>query len=233
MRKFMRPGGHGYDRLVAEVADSTIPNKPAVTYLGRAGFPLEDLRFRSSGFIDATGTFAAMKWRIGEVSDLSAPNHVAGRVQPYEINALWEAESVVFTADVLVPPSTLRAGSTYRVRVKHIFTGDPGADLDLDGASALLEHALGGSDQIAGPSPITTSLLVIGAFQFSFPWNLGADDVVSEIQLSENLLDWAAAGDAAVLSEAVYDGSGIQFETWTVAAPATARHFVRLLVRQR
>jgi hypothetical protein len=61
-----------------------------------------------------------MKWRIGEVSDPSAPNYDPLHAPPYEIQTLWESESATFAAEVTVPPANLRAGSTYRVRVKHM-----------------------------------------------------------------------------------------------------------------
>jgi hypothetical protein len=119
MRAFLQPGGFGYEKLVEEVADGAIPDTPTVSYTGRSGFPMNDLRFRSSAFSDAGGSFAAMKWRIGEVSDLAAPNHDPLQVPPYEIDALWETESAAFLTDVAIPPTNLRVGSTYRVRVKH------------------------------------------------------------------------------------------------------------------
>ncbi len=69
IRKFMQPGGWGYDKLVAEVADSSIPFKPSVIYTGPADNPINALTFRTSAFFDpqGAGTFAAMKWRIAEV----------------------------------------------------------------------------------------------------------------------------------------------------------------------
>ena len=69
MRKFMQPGGWGYDRLVAEVADSSIPDTPIVAYNGPADNPSNALSFQTTPFFDPQGgsTFAAMKWRIAEV----------------------------------------------------------------------------------------------------------------------------------------------------------------------
>ena len=122
MRKFMQPGGHGYDRLVAEASDTRIPNKPEITYAGSVGFPVNDLRFNSSAFRDPNGnsTFGAMAWRVAEVSDPSAPDHDPVKVQPYEVNASWESgELTVFGADVIVPSSMIAAGRTYRARVRH------------------------------------------------------------------------------------------------------------------
>ncbi|MCK5000357.1 MAG: lamin tail domain-containing protein [Anaerohalosphaera sp.] len=73
MRKFMQPGGWGYDRLVAEVADSSIPNTPTAAYNGPADNPSNALSFQTTPFSDPQGvnTFAAIKWRIAEVEPYS------------------------------------------------------------------------------------------------------------------------------------------------------------------
>ena len=63
-RRARRPGQrHGH------------PAKPTLTYIGGQFFPADDLRFRSSDFSDATGSFAAMEWRIAEVTNPSAPGY--------------------------------------------------------------------------------------------------------------------------------------------------------------
>ena len=53
------------------LADGSIPHKPVISAVGAPDFPLNDLSFQSSAFSDPQGahTFAAMKWRIAEVSD--------------------------------------------------------------------------------------------------------------------------------------------------------------------
>ena len=50
--------------------DPAIPQTPVVTATGPADFPINALTFRTSAFSDPQGahTFAAMKWRIGEVA---------------------------------------------------------------------------------------------------------------------------------------------------------------------
>ena len=49
------------------------PEGFTVTALSPSPFPADDLRFRSSAFSDGTGTFAAMEWRIAEITDPGAP----------------------------------------------------------------------------------------------------------------------------------------------------------------
>ncbi|MEN8127146.1 MAG: lamin tail domain-containing protein [Planctomycetota bacterium] len=77
IRKFMQPDGWGYDKLVAEVADSSIPNTPSVAYTGTdSNYPENGLTFETTAFSDpqGAGTFAAMKWRIAEVEPSSVPS---------------------------------------------------------------------------------------------------------------------------------------------------------------
>jgi len=53
--------------LIAD--DTDIPSKPTVTYTGEPNYPANNLIFHTTSFDDPQGggTFAAMKWRIGEV----------------------------------------------------------------------------------------------------------------------------------------------------------------------
>lgn len=119
---FMSAGGQGYDNLVAEAADTDIPDTPTITYTGVAGYPISDLRFQSSTFSDpnGSGTFAAIEWRLAEILDTSAPNYDPTKAPPYEIDAVWESgELTSFSAEALIPPSEVATGSTYRARVRH------------------------------------------------------------------------------------------------------------------
>ncbi|MGB1259799.1 MAG: lamin tail domain-containing protein [Akkermansiaceae bacterium] len=122
VRKFMSSGGHGYEKLATEAADSNIPDQPTLTYSGTAGYPVSDLRFQSTAFTDpnGNGSFAAMEWRVAEVSDPTSANYDPGQAPPYEIDAAWESgELTSFTNEVTIPPSVVSTGSTYRARVRH------------------------------------------------------------------------------------------------------------------
>jgi hypothetical protein len=70
MRDFVSPGGWSHDRIVSIASDDDIPHAPTVTSTSPAGYPINALRFETSPFSDPQGnhTFAAMKWRIGEVN---------------------------------------------------------------------------------------------------------------------------------------------------------------------
>ena len=121
LRKFMQPGGYGYDNLVAEVADNFIPNTPSISYTGTPGFPVDGLSFQTSAFSDPNGSnFRAMQWRIGEISDPTVPNYDSTRKQPYEVDAVWQGEILTsFDANITVPSNAVPAGGAFRTRVRH------------------------------------------------------------------------------------------------------------------
>ncbi|MBP7050260.1 MAG: lamin tail domain-containing protein [Phycisphaerae bacterium] len=62
-------GSYGVYALLADAADSAIPNTPVVSYAGDAGYPPNGLTFRATAFSDPQGanTFASIQWRIAEV----------------------------------------------------------------------------------------------------------------------------------------------------------------------
>ncbi|MDG2125394.1 MAG: lamin tail domain-containing protein [Verrucomicrobiales bacterium] len=68
------------------------------------------------------------------------------------------------------------------------FAGDPLADLDRDGLPALLEYALGLSDQVPDPSPLTFTADLI----LTFPPNPAADDILLTTESSTGLTTWQA-----------------------------------------
>lgn len=112
--------GYGYNYLEYEAADSAIPNKPTITYSGAAGFPIDDLKFSTSAFSDPNGNpFAAMEWRIGEISNPNTPGFDPNSPWKYEVDAVWESgELTTYAANVTIPVSELAAGHTYRARVR-------------------------------------------------------------------------------------------------------------------
>lgn len=95
-----------------------VPSTPTITNAGAADFPANQLRFHCSDFA-GPGAFAAMQWRVGEVADPNAPVSRAKAPAPYEITPVWQSgELTLFNPDLAVPPNTLKAGHTYRTRVK-------------------------------------------------------------------------------------------------------------------
>ena len=98
-----------------------IPATPVISYSGPAGYPLNQLRFRSSDFSSPNAqTFASQQWRLGEVFDPSVPGFVPGQPWRYEITNLWNPVPLTEFSATASPPATgLVAGRTYRARVRH------------------------------------------------------------------------------------------------------------------
>ncbi|MGE5294132.1 MAG: lamin tail domain-containing protein, partial [Solirubrobacterales bacterium] len=74
-------GAYGVYALLADTADSDIPNTPGVSYTGDAAYPVNGLTFHAEAFADPQGssTFAAIQWRVAEVE----PNTpIAPTVEP-------------------------------------------------------------------------------------------------------------------------------------------------------
>lgn len=112
--------GYGAMQLATEIADAAIPDRPTISYIGSAGFPLDGLRFRSSAFSDPQGaaTFAAIRWRVAEITpasvtpDLKTPRR-------YEIEPSWESPVLTtFNDTISIPSDVLRVGAVHRARVR-------------------------------------------------------------------------------------------------------------------
>jgi len=116
------PRGYGYNYLEYEAKFTDIPNTPTITYVGPDGFPLDELRFKSSSFEPGRSTnnkkFTGIQWRLAEVSNLGTPFFEPGQPWKYEVNATWELEADEFVGNVAVPQSLVRKGGTYRARVR-------------------------------------------------------------------------------------------------------------------
>lgn len=121
MQDFVNPGGYGYDLVQSQGSDADIPDTPSITYVGTPRFPVDQLLFEASAFSDPQGaqTFAAMEWRVAEVSSSQTIGYEPGTPYLYEINSLWESGEQTTYASQLSPPAELfDPGSSYRVRVR-------------------------------------------------------------------------------------------------------------------
>jgi hypothetical protein len=110
------------DRLAADEGDDgVIPETPSITYSGVGDYPVNGLVFSCGSFRDpqGNGTFASMRWRIGEITDTNSPAFDPEDPLRYEVGAAWESEELTtFSAAVTVPPAAVRVGHTYRARVR-------------------------------------------------------------------------------------------------------------------
>ncbi|YCM42966.1 CotH kinase family protein [Verrucomicrobiaceae bacterium 227] len=109
------------------------------------------------------------------------------------------------------------------------FVGNAAEDADSDGASALVEYALGGSDAVRGGPLFTIEASVSGDLHLFFSRNLSADDVKISIESSGDLGTWNNVVDASLLGSS-YLGNGLQAESWSIPGDGAGRQFVRMKV---
>ncbi|UCG58347.1 MAG: lamin tail domain-containing protein, partial [Phycisphaerales bacterium] len=101
--------------------DPDAPNKPFAIPIGPSGYPVNALIFRTYPFYDRQGssTFAAMKWRVAEVTDETNPTYDPGEARKYEIEAIWESpEFTDFNDIIVIPAAAVEVGHSYRVRCR-------------------------------------------------------------------------------------------------------------------
>ena len=112
--------GYGYNYLEFEAQDDEIPVTPALESLGPENFPLDAVSFSTSTFSDPDGSnFAAMEWRLAEISNPNTPHFDPDSDWLYEIDAVWESgELATFNAEIDIPAGYLEVGHTYRTRVR-------------------------------------------------------------------------------------------------------------------
>lgn len=117
-----REGRDDYLDWLAE--DKSAPAKPTLTYTGPEGFPVDGLTFQTTAYSSGTlftpgEPFAAQEWRLAEVTNPDAPDYDPNEPFLWEWNALWESGPLTEFQDTFtLPAETVRAGRTYRVRVR-------------------------------------------------------------------------------------------------------------------
>ncbi|MGV3531941.1 MAG: lamin tail domain-containing protein [Chthoniobacteraceae bacterium] len=108
------------------------------------------------------------------------------------------------------------------------FTGDPTADADGDGHSALVEYAFGTSDQSTDSQPaLTVSMDTTGALTISAEHPLAADDVIVDAVQSIGLTSWSPA----TLVEQTQSSATNLRSTWK-SSTTGSRAFLRIRARQ-
>ncbi|MGI8603809.1 MAG: lamin tail domain-containing protein [Verrucomicrobiales bacterium] len=109
------------------------------------------------------------------------------------------------------------------------FSGDPLADLDGDGLSALLEYALGSdAASVTAFNHLTTGTESSGHLDVDIVHALAADDVALHLEWSQSLGSWSEP-PAELVAELRLPG-GLTRQTWrlTLSNPTALRHFLRL-----
>ncbi len=123
------------------------------------------------------------------------------------------------------------------------FSGDPDADDDGDGFSALVEYGLGTSDSDPGDAALAFTLqiqaLSVGGspeefLTVSYTFNLEAQNAVSiDPQISQGLTAWSGEPDLVFVSSTPIGDGQMRF-TYRSATPFSEsdQEFIRLLVSQ-
>jgi hypothetical protein len=123
-----------------------------------------------------------------------------------------------------------------------VFTGDPTADSDGDGVTALMEFFLGTSDTDtkAGRGALSPSVLTVQENgvpvtypAVTFTRRNGTDSLACTVEVSSTLAPWKNLAGAAVLMETSRNGD-IVTQTWRSPIPQITqpRQFLRLKVQQ-
>ncbi len=159
-------------------------------------------------------------------------------IAPWPLSADGDGYSLVLVAPTANPDHSL--GTNWRASSlpkgtpgstdSQTFTGVYDADSDHDGLPRLVEHALGSSDLGSNSSGISMTKGVDGYVTVTYTLDLAADDVVSEIQSSDDMTDWSSA--FSVISSTP-TGEGTVVITVRSQSPATGEFFIRLSVRTR
>jgi hypothetical protein len=129
--------------------------------------------------------------------------------------------------------SSAPLGTPGRVGDSPGFVGDPLADADGDGLTALLEYALGTPDTDANQGSGVVSLSQDpgndDALLFQFQVNGAASDVAFHVEGSDHLANWVDAG-AELISDLPDAIGGTRTRTYSVPRSGKRNLFVRLRV---
>lgn len=116
MKNYVVTRGKLLDSLAA---DPYIPGTPTIISTGSTNFPVNRLSFSISPFAGNGEGFAALAWRVGEVTTRRQPAFVYGEPRQYEIHSVWESgELTAFSESCSIPSGILKVGHSYRVRAR-------------------------------------------------------------------------------------------------------------------
>ncbi|MCO6046872.1 lamin tail domain-containing protein [Aeoliella sp. ICT_H6.2] len=141
------PGGRAayLDSLLAATGEEgRIPQTPTLSYVGDPNIWAGGLQFQTTSFVDPQGdNFAAVQWRISEVTDASAGLD-PDTLFLDEWTASWDSGAITSYSESIAPPaSAVTAGATHRARVR--FQDDTGR---WSHWSEPVEFAVGESDSL-------------------------------------------------------------------------------------
>jgi hypothetical protein len=104
--------------LDSQASDTGLPAKPTIADVSPTGDPANRLTFEASEY-SGSSLFAAMQWRIGEITPAGRPAYDPKNPRVYEIEPVWQsAELITYSNRVNIPSGVVKVGHTYRARVK-------------------------------------------------------------------------------------------------------------------
>ena len=102
------------------------PKTPEITFTGTDGHPVDGIGLQSSAYANSSifvqSDPTVYQWRLGEITDPTAPAYDPNAARVYEITEVWTAETLPDDTEALrisIPPDVLKVGRTYRARVRH------------------------------------------------------------------------------------------------------------------
>ncbi|MDA0814155.1 MAG: CotH kinase family protein, partial [Verrucomicrobia bacterium] len=207
-----RYGATPESRIVGTFTGKLDNNGETITVLAAGGATIASLSYSD-----------AAPWPVGDADAGFTIELISPAANPNPDNpTLWRVSTDPFGS-----PGTI--GTTLG------FTGNPNADNDADGIPALLEYALGTSDNdpVTGPGNIT---LVIdpsnrNASLFTFTVNNSAADISRLIESSSQLASWTDATATLLSDTPVADGT-TSVRTYRISHSASEALYVRLRVKK-
>ena len=112
MKRWVNDRSEWIDQTI--LTDVHHPYTPVAVYGGPPGFPVDRLQFHATGFQDPQGvdTFAAMKWRVAEVTDPTGPVYDPAEPRIFEIESIAESDELTdLSASWSIPNGTLEAAT--------------------------------------------------------------------------------------------------------------------------
>jgi len=179
----------------------------------------------------------------GESIKLEDPNNNTIKEFEYDDVAPWPVADGNGASLVLMRPETnpdpalpqnwrasITAGGNPNASDELRFTGDPAADNDNDGLTALLEYSLGTSDSSTTTldlHPLRAALSGEPIIEITIPRQLNADDAAFAVESSTDMTSWSSAGWTLRSSAPGPNGTATQIWRLTGGAAGGSRLYVQ------
>ena len=116
MKNYVKRRGEWIDAHLLQ--DRLIPATPVAICNAPAKYPASSLRFRALAY-QGSNSFSVAKWRLAKITPTNAPPAFLCAPCLHEITPIWESAELAYaTNEVVVPFGVVKAGQTYRARVR-------------------------------------------------------------------------------------------------------------------